>query len=252
LGACFPSFILVFVDQGRIGVKLIGNLTAGRQLTLAWALTLGALVVMGVLMVTNLLALKSASEALARQESLNSALVEAEFRFARQENSYRGHLLSAEAYYIARLETHRAEFKKALEAARLDTPQEHQATIDQALRAADDWRRNVALAGQALIAQGRMVEAEQLVGQVGVSDRYVEPVEGAINTLKEVNAVALEASRQAQVEASRNAVITLTGGLASAILMALLMGLAMSRTLARSTFGMVGLLQKLRASEAAP
>lgn len=231
-------------------MKLIGNLTAGRQLTLAWALTLGALVVMGVLMVTNLLALKSASDALAREERLNSALSEAEFRLARQENSYRGYLLSAEAYYIARLENHRAEFKKSLEEVRLDMPQQHQATIDQALQAADGWHRDVALAGQALVAQGRMAEAEQLVGQVGVSDRYVEPVEGAINTLKEVNAVALEASRHAQGAASRNAVITVTGGLASAILMALLMGLAMSRALARSTLGMVGLMQKLRATEA--
>ncbi len=201
-------------------------------------------------MVTNLLALKGASEALAREERLNGALAEAEFRLARQENSYRGYLLSAEAYYIARLETHRAEFKKSLEEVRLDTPQQHQAAINQALQAADGWHRNVALAGQALVAQGRMVEAEQLVGQVGVSDRYLEPVEGAISTLKEANAVALEASRHAQVAASRNAVISMTGGLASAILMALLMGLAMSRTLARSTFGMVGLMQKLRASEA--
>ncbi len=231
-------------------MKLIGNLTAGRQLTLAWALTLSALVVMGVLMVTNLLALKSAGEALAREERLNSALAEAEFRLARQENSYRGYLLSAEAYYIARLENHRAEFKKSLEEVRVDTPQEHQATIDLALQGADAWHRDIALAGQALVAQGRMVEAEQLVGQIGVSDRHVEPVEGAINTLKEVNAVALEASRHAQVAASRNAVITVTGGLASAILMALLMGLAMSRALARSMFGMVGLMQKLRASEA--
>jgi len=233
-------------------VKLIGNLTAGRQLTLTWALTLGALVVMGALMVTNLLALKGAGEALAREERLNSALAEAEFRLARQENSYRGYLLSAETYYIARLETHRAEFKKSLEEVRADTPQEHQATIDQALQAADSWHRDVALAGQALVAQGRTIEAEQLVGHVGVSDRHVEPVEYAINTLKEVNAVALEASRHAQVAASRNAVITVTGGLASAILTALLMGLAMSRTLATSTFGMVGLMQKLRASEAHP
>jgi methyl-accepting chemotaxis protein len=233
-------------------VKLIGHLPTGRKLTLAWALTLCSLAVMGVLMVTNLLALNGAGEALAREERLNSTLAEAEFRLARQENSYRGYLLSGEAYYIARLETHRSEFKKTLEEVRLDAPQEHHATIDQALQAADGWHRNVALAGQALVAQGRMAEAEQLVGQVGVSDRYVEPVEGAINSLKEVNAVALEASRHAQVAASRNAVITLTGGLASAVLMALLMGLAMSRTLARSTFGMVGLMQKLRESEATP
>lgn len=233
-------------------MKLIENLTAGRQLTLAWALTLGALVVMAVLMVTNLLALKSAGEALAREDRLNGALAEAEFRLARQENSYRGYLLSAEAYYMARLETHRAEFRRSLEGMRADTPQEHQATINQALQAADGWYRNVAMTGQALVAQGSLGEAEQLVGQIRVSDRYVEPVEVAINTLKEINAVALEASRHDQVAASRNAVITVTGGLASAILMALLMGLAMSRTLATSTFGMVGLMQRLRASEVTP
>lgn len=228
----------------------IKNLPAGRQLTIAWGLTLGALAVMGVLIVTNLLALQSASEALAREERLDSALVEAEFRLARQENSYRGYLLSAEPYYIARLETHRAEFKKSLEGARVDTPPAHRATIDQALQAADGWYRNIALAGQALIAQGRFAEAEKLVDQIGVSDRYVEPVEGAINTLKEANAVALEASRHAQVAASRNAVVTMTGGLAGAILMALVISLATSRVIARSTFSMVGLMQKLRADEA--
>jgi methyl-accepting chemotaxis protein len=231
-------------------VKFIENLSAGRQLTLAWGLTLGALAIMGVLMVTNLLALQGANEALAREERLNSGLVDAEFRLARQENSYRGYLLSAEPYYIARLETHRAEFKKSLEGVRVDTPPEHLVTIDKALQAADGWHRNVALAGQALVAQGRVAEAERLVSQIGVSDRYFEPVEGAINSLKDMNAVALEESRHAQVAASRNAVITVTGGLASAILMALLFGLATSRAIARSTFSMVALLQTHRAGGA--
>jgi methyl-accepting chemotaxis protein len=231
-------------------VKFIGSLPARRQLMLAWGLTLGALALMGVLLLTNLLGLKSANEALAREERLNNVLLEAEFRMARQENSYRGYLLSAEAYYVARLETHRAAFRKALDEARLEMRPEHHATIDQALQAAEGWHRNVALAGQALVAEGRVAEAEQLVSLIGVSDRYIEPVEGAINSLMDVNAVALEAARHDQVVASRNAVIAVCGGLASALLMSLLIGLAMSRAMAGATFSMVGLMQKLKTGEA--
>lgn len=232
-------------------MKFAESPPAARQLALAYGAMLAALTVMGVLVVINLMALQSANEVRNRENRLDRILAEAEFRLARQENSYRGFLLSTEPYYTARLETHRAEFRKAMEQARAYVPATYQGTIDGALQAADGWYRNVAVAGQALVAQGRLADAERLVGQTGMSERYLDPVETAIDDLRAVNAVALESSRHAQVAASRNALIAVTAGLASTILMFLLAGLATSRAIARSTFSMTDYLQKLRTGGAA-
>lgn len=227
-------------------MKIWGDVPPRRQLMMAWAATLAVLTLMGALVLANLFALQAANAAVAREERLNAALADAEFRMARQENSYRGYLLSGEAYYVRRLESHSEAFKTAMAAARTDTPSAYRSEVDKALQSAEAWRLNVAVAGQRLIAEGRLAEAERLVSEIGQSERYLEPVDGAINALKDANGVALEGSRRAQTQAARNAVIALTGGLASVILLALLIGLAASRIVAGSTITMVDLMQKIR------
>ncbi|NBB63019.1 hypothetical protein GVN18_27515 [Pseudomonas sp. ODNR1LW] len=231
-------------------MKIFGKIPVRRQLTLAWLATVAGLIVMGLLILANLMGLQAANADLAREERVDAALSDAQFRMARQENSYRGYLLSGEAYYIDRLETHRAAFRTSLDAARAEMPANQEATINEALGTAEAWRRDVALTGASRLDERRGLEADQVVSEISRSERYLEVVDDAIDRLKDANETALAKARVEQAAASRNAMIALTGGLASLILLVLLIALAASRIIAGSTFSMVGLLQKLKAEGA--
>ena len=230
-------------------MNFIENMPVGRKLALAFGVVLAAIVVMGAVVVTNLFALQHADEARSQENTLNRTLAVAEFRLSKQENAYRGYLLSQDVYYSERVDLHRAKFKEALEQLRADLPTDRQAPIDKAIQAADGWYENIVQVGKAMVAEGRAGEAAQMVGQTGTADKFIEPVEAAIDELKAQNETALEASRKAQADAARNALMAVVIGLAGAILMALVAGLVATRSIVRPTFSMIGYMQKLMAGD---
>ena len=89
-------------------MKIIENMPVGRKLFVAFGLVLAAIAVMGVVVVSSLLALGRADETRSTENALNRAAARAEFRLAKQENSYRGYLLSKDPYSIGRLDNHRS------------------------------------------------------------------------------------------------------------------------------------------------
>ncbi|OGN49285.1 MAG: chemotaxis protein [Caulobacterales bacterium RIFOXYB1_FULL_67_16] len=217
----------------------------GRKLALAFGVVLAAIAVMGAVVTVNLFALEKADEARTVENKVNRALATAEFRLSKQENSLRGYLLSQDPYYAERLDVHRGKYREALEEARADLPANQSAIVDKALQANDGWYANIFEVGKTLLAEGRRDEAIQMVGQTGTADKYIEPVEAAIDELKTKNAEALEAARVAQAAASRAALIAVVAGLAGAILIALVAGLIVTRAIVRPTFNMIGYMQKL-------
>ena len=226
-------------------MNFLDNMPVGRKLAVAFGTVLAAIVVMGVIVVFNILALERADEARALENKINRSLSAAEFRLSRVENSYRGYLLTQDPYYMERLDSHRAKFNAALAEARADLPANRQEAIDKALQGADLWYENVVQVGKAMIAEGRLAEAEQMVGQTGVADKFIAPVEGAIDESKAANDSALETSRKAQASAARAALIAMVVGLAGALFVAVAAGLAATRAIVRPTFSMVGYMQKL-------
>ena len=91
-----------------------------------------------------------------------STAATAEFYLARQENAYRGYLLSRDGYYLDRVNQHRAKFLEAMEKLRADLPAERDAPVEKALQANAEWYKHVVEAGQALIAEGKVAEAAKI------------------------------------------------------------------------------------------
>ena len=186
-------------------MRFIENMSVGRKLAVAFGVVLAAIAVMGVVVVTNLLALQRADHARNLEGEINQVLAVAEFRLSKQENSYRGYLLSQDPYYAERLDLHRAKFKEALEEVRAKLPADRAAPVDEAIKAADGWYANIVQVGKAMVAEGRIAEASRMVGQTGVADQFIAPVEEAIDVLRAENEAAREATRKAQAEAAQAA-----------------------------------------------
>lgn len=230
-------------------MNILENMPVGRKLFVAFAVVLGAIAIMGSVVGVSLMQLDKAGKARSAENSANRAVASAEFYMARQENSYRGYLLTQDAYYLERLEAHRANFKKAMEEARAVLPADRAATVDVALAAADRWHKSIVEGGQVLVASGRLAEAEALVGRDGQADAEMAPVEEAVDTLTAATLVALQETRETQDEAADTAVISLIVGLAAAVLIALFAGWGVTRAIVRPIFSMIGYMQKLMAGD---
>jgi methyl-accepting chemotaxis protein len=232
-------------------LKFLDNLPVGRKLFAAFATVLAAIAIMGAVVVASLINLDHAGQARTVENQLNRHASSAEFYLTRQENAYRGYLLSDDPYYIERLDAHRAKFLAALEDLRSDLPADRMAPIDKALQANNGWYERIVVAGQALVREGRTQEAEAMIGREGVADTFIAPIEEALEELKASNAAALQASRDAQAAASQAAMIGVIGGLIATALIALLAGWAVTRAIVRPTFGMIGYMQRLMAGDTA-
>ena len=212
----------------------------GRKLFVAFAMVLAAIAVMGVVVVSSLAALNAAGKARGQENEINRTAATAEFYLARQENAYRGYLLSRDGYYLDRVNQHRAKFLEAMQKLRSDLPTEREAPVDKALQANAEWYKNVVEAGQALVAEGKVAEAASMVGRQGVADTYMGPSEDAIDELQEINLAALAASKTAQDKAARDSMIAVIAGLIAAFAIALGSGFAVTRAIVRPIFAMIG------------
>jgi len=230
-------------------VKLTENMPVGRKLFSAFALVLVAIAVMGAVVVANLLALQSAGEDRSIENAMTRATARAEFYLAKQENAYRGYLLSGDPYYTERLDAHRAKFIAALEEERAGLPADRTAPIDRAIKANAEWYKNVVQVGQVLVREGRVEEAENMVGREGVADTYIAPAEEAVDELKAANEAALVVTRDAQATATKNAMLAVMIGLVSVLLLSLAVGFGVTRAIVRPTMSMIGYMQKLMAGD---
>ena len=127
------------------------DLKISRKLTLGFAAVTLTMAGMGGAMLVNLRTLDHARDEIKESRQIVAALDEAKFFMTRQENSYRGYLLSKDEYYIDRVNKHRANFKK-----RLDT------------------------------AKAALEEGVHLIGLSVLSGSHVEMVEDVFNQLDQV------------------------------------------------------------------
>ena len=233
-------------------MNILANLPVGRKLFIAFAVVLGAIAVMGVSVGYNLFALNKVGDQRQIANAANRSIATAEFRLAKQENALRGFLLSNDPYYLERLDGHRAEFKKALEEVRKDSGDSRVADADRAEQAADEWYQNVRTLAVTLSRDpARREEARGLVAPDGVADKYIAPIEEAVEAIKSKTEVDLAAIRKAQDDQSRAALIGLVVGLAAACLIALLAGWALTRAIVRPVFEMIGHMRKLMGGDTA-
>lgn len=224
----------------------LNNLSIGRKLTLAFTAVFLAIGAMGISVELNLKAVKRADEARSAANELVRQSAAAEFALARQENSYRGFLISNDPYYLERLDSHREKFHAPLEAMRAGAGTEGAAFIDAAKAGGDAWFANVVQVGSRLATNpATRAQALEMVGRDGSADGFIAPAEEAIEALKEMSGARVDAAKAAQDRATATAGYVLMGGIALASLLAVIMGWLLSRAIGRPIVQMTGVMGRL-------
>jgi methyl-accepting chemotaxis protein len=231
---------------------LLTNLPIGRKLALAFATVLVAIAAMGAIVFLNLRALDAAGTARSEANQDVRTLAAIELKLARQENSYRGFLVSGDPYYLERLEAHRSDFRAGLEDLRKNGSPETLGNIDKIEAAAEDWHKHVVEAGARLARDpSTRAQAIAMIGRTGSADKYIGAVEEPLDAVKAVAMAELDTLRAAQTSTSTNALIALVVGLAGALLIAVGAGWVLTRGIAGPVFNMIGYMRRLIAGDTA-
>lgn len=228
------------------------NLKISRKLTLAFMAVVATIVAMCAAIFWNLSTTKVAQGERVVVNEMLASIKEAEFRLSRQENSYRGFLLTNDGYYIERLESHRARFDEALARLRqaMIDRQQSPAHIDASATALNEWWANVVEPGQRLAADPiYRFRAVEMVGQNGIADDFMERVEEGLEIV--------EADVQAQIAAARHgaeqAVLfnerVLLIGLGVAVAISIALGFLLSRMIAGPVQSLTNVMGKLAAGD---
>ena len=101
-------------DSRKGHLMKIENLSVSKKLGLGFAGVLTVISVSSGVTIANVSALEKTREDTQNSSAAQAALTEARFRLTRQENSLRGWILSRDKYYLERVDSHRAKFKKAI------------------------------------------------------------------------------------------------------------------------------------------
>ncbi len=228
------------------------NLPLSRKLAVAFASILMAIAAMGAILFVNLQALDRAGQVRSALNEDVRTLAEVTLKLARQENSYRGFLISGDPYYLERAASHRADFKAGLDSLRQGADDEMRARIDEVEAASDAWFENVVDAG-ALLATNPETrgEAIAMVGRQGSADGYMEAVENGIDAITAVEMELLAEARTVQDSAGEMSLIALFIGLGTALVIALGAGWVLTRSIGGPVLGMVGLMKRLMGGETA-
>jgi len=224
------------------------NLKISRKLAISFAtmaVTIGA---MGGVTLLNLHALDRARLATAQSRDTMLALSDAKFFLARQENSFRGYLLSIDPYYIERANKHRANFKARMKALRDIAPDgsvvETKAVAAEA--AADKWFARIVEDGARLAADpATHQQAIDLVGPDGVADELIAPAEDAMDAIAEIEAKKMETINTQQLATTRTAYTVMLSGIAVVLLIAIFLGWALTRAIAAPVSVMTRAMRRL-------
>ncbi|MCR5879175.1 methyl-accepting chemotaxis protein [Phenylobacterium sp. J367] len=230
----------------------LDNLLISRKLTFGFAAVVLTMIGMGGSTFYTLNALETARSEAAQAAEVTARLEEAKFFLARQENSYRGFLLSANPYYLERIAKHRGNFKKRLDAvAELVSAQPDAVkTIKDVGVAADNWHAQVVEGGQVLAADpATRQQAIDMVGPDGAADSLIAPVEDGIEALFEAKTKEGEALAAAQEKMTRFAYLSLAGCIALGVLIAAALGVLLTRAIARPVTQLTAAMRKLAAGD---
>ena len=225
---------------------LLTNLPISRKLAFAFAAVLLAIAAMGAVVFLNLRALDAAGEARSAANRDMRTLATVELKLARQENSFRGFLISGDRYYLERLEAHRADFRAALDELRKTGDSTMRGHVGEAEAAANDWHAKVVQAGVPLAADpATHAQAVAMVGRDGIADSYIGSAEEAVDALKARTMARLDELRAAQASTAMNALIALLVGLGVALLIAVGAGFVLTKGIGQPVLNMIGYMRRL-------
>ncbi|MGE0740991.1 MAG: methyl-accepting chemotaxis protein [Hyphomonadaceae bacterium] len=177
-----------------------------------------------------------------------AAIADAQIRLARQENSVRGWIISHDPNYLERVETHRGKIKDALNNVRAmaEGEADQLALVDTVEAAADTWYDGVVpVAARLARDAATRGQAGALVGNNGVADQLIAPAEDGIDALIELEQATLAELQTASESAARMVTLVVIGGLIVSALLAIGVGLLLTRLIARPVTQMTDAMRRL-------
>ncbi|MFC5390767.1 methyl-accepting chemotaxis protein [Brevundimonas bullata] len=224
---------------------MLSDLKIERKLMAAFAVVIAAIAVMGVTVFVQVNAMETARMDRARASAVQREAETAQFYLARQESSYRGFLLSRDAYYLERLTAHRENFNKSLDRiAQLDSTSGDE--VRAARVAADEWAKNVVEAGRALAANpATYAEAVAMVGREGSADKYISPAEDALGSLIAEKTEQGRVFGDVQVQVAKSARMVLIAGVIVALIIAAAMAFLLTNLLGKPLLAMTSAMRRL-------
>jgi methyl-accepting chemotaxis protein len=226
----------------------LDDLRISRKLTIGFAAVILTMAGMGGSTFYSLKSLEVAREQADKSRQMIAALEQAKFFLARQENSYRGFLLSADDYYVKRIEKHRGNFKKriATGAALAAGDADQLAQLKAIETAADNWHTQVVEAGKVLAANpATRQQAIAMVGPDGLADSVMGPAEDGIEALYKSETTKVEAQAKRQATVTRNAYLALGGCIGLAVLIAIGVGAMLTRAVAGPVTALTAAMRQL-------
>ncbi|MCO5147303.1 MAG: methyl-accepting chemotaxis protein [Aquamicrobium sp.] len=231
------------------------NLSISRKLALAFAAVVATIVAMSAVIFWNIAQLEKATQAEADANLAVDIITRAEFRLARQENSYRGFLLTNDPYYIERLDSHRATFNRHLEELRASKAgrgdeAEIGAGIADVTAKMDAWQREIVDEGRKLAADPIFrFKAVAMVGQNGKADGLMEPIEDALSALAEGERAAAAVAIEQRHSVTALTELVLYVGVGLAVLISAVLGWLLSRMIATPVNALTGVMGRLASGD---
>ncbi len=224
------------------------NLKISQKQAIAFGAIILTIVALGAAVLVNLRAIDTARKANDQGYEILRKVAAVEFSLARQENSFRGLLLSADPYYAERVQKHRNTFlsrlKELRELQRED--RDAQKLIDALQASADAWFNDVAMEGSRLAKDpATHGQAVQMVGPDGIADERITPAEEAIEKIVQTEEARLAERNAAMAKATLTVDLVVLGGVGVAIVIALAAGFLLSRAVARPVISMTAAMRRL-------
>ena len=228
------------------------NLKISRKLALAFFAVVATIVAMSAAIYWNLAATRVAQDERVVANEMLAAVRGAEYRLSRQENSYRGFLLTNDDFYIGLLEKHRGLFDQHLDDVRALAHADAAvlAQVDSVAAAMNDWWTNVVEQGRVYAADPiHRFKAVEMVGRTGTADGYMEQVENAIGTVLDATDARIDEARAVADRALVFNERALLIGLAAAVLISAALGWLLSRAIAAPVNALTGTMGRLAAGD---
>ena len=219
-----------------------------RKLMAGFAIMVLVIAATGAATFYNLSQLTAARYEVTRSQDAIAAATQASFLLARQENSYRGYLVSLDPFYLERAAAHRANFHKALDTLKpliADKPEMVQ-QLDSARAAGDKWYTDIVEVGSALAGNPLTYQdATDMIGNDGIADQLMANIETPIDAISAAEAEAIKVQKARLAATNRNTYIMISAALAAAVLVAVAMGLILSRGIAGPIAAMTAAMRRL-------
>lgn len=204
----------------------------GRKLAASFAVVVALMAGVGSFAVVEFREIDARQEEARAAGTAFDAAASARFFLTRQENSFRGYMISGEDYYRERLEAHRGNFQKAIAEMRKAAQGNAAeiAEIDKAERAAESWHQRV-------IEGSSVAGLRPAIGRQGSADQMMGAAEDALEAVQTMFAAERDAARGHLSASVKQGMFQIAGGILLLALMSVGIAWLLTRAVAKPLVG---------------